>query len=144
MKDARILDALITKRAELAGMIEGTQMSLRQMVADLDALDATIRVFDPDMDLEEVRPKALPPRHAGFKGEVARAVMKAVREAKEPLEARQIAIQIMGERGLSTADRQLVRVIKQRVGACLRHWRAKGVLRSVPGKKGAGLWEVVR
>lgn len=83
IKDARILEALITKRAGLVGMmIEGTQMSLRQMIADLDALDATIRVFDPDMDLEEVRPKALPPRHAGFKGELVRAVMKTVREAR--------------------------------------------------------------
>jgi hypothetical protein len=96
------------------------------------------------MDLEDVRPKALPPRHAGFKGEVARAVMKAVRQAKEPLEARQIAILIMGERGLSTADRQLEQVIKMRVRACLRHWRSKGVVRSKPGPKNAGLWEIAR
>jgi hypothetical protein len=144
MKDERLLAGLIAKRAQLAGIVEATQMTLRQAVADLDALDATIRVFDPDMDLEEIRPKALPPRHAGFKGEVSRAVLRIVREAKKPLSAREIAIRIMGERGLSTADRLLVRVIKQRVGACLRHWRGKETVRSVPGEKAEILWEVAR
>jgi hypothetical protein len=68
-----IVSHLIAKRSEMAGEIEALQMRVRQMLIDLDALDSTIRVFQPDIDLEEVRPKQLPPRHAGYRGEVARA-----------------------------------------------------------------------
>ena len=63
-----IVQSLITKRAEMAGEIKALQMRVRQMLIDLDALDSTIRVFQPDIDLEEVRPKQLPPRHAGYRG----------------------------------------------------------------------------
>lgn len=38
----------------------------------------------------------------------------------------------MAERGLNTADVRLVKTIGKRVGACLRHWRVKGVVVSVP------------
>ncbi len=41
-----------------------------------------IRPFQPDIDLEEVRPKQLLPRHAGYRGEVARAVMNNLEDRK--------------------------------------------------------------
>ena len=43
---------LIEKRREIAGQIEHTQRELRNLVVTLDHLDATIRLFDPDADLE--------------------------------------------------------------------------------------------
>jgi hypothetical protein len=75
MTNSHVVPGLIAKRAEMSGEIEALQMRVRQMLIDLDALDSTIRVLQPDIDLEEVRPKQLPPRHAGYRGEVPRAVM---------------------------------------------------------------------
>ena len=55
MSESHVVSALIRKRAELAGQIEGTQIRLRQFIIDLDNLDATLRLFAPDIDLEDIR-----------------------------------------------------------------------------------------
>jgi hypothetical protein len=60
MAETHVLSALLDKRAELAGKIEFVQTELRQLIIDLDNLDATIRLFDPEIDLEAIKPKPLP------------------------------------------------------------------------------------
>ena len=137
-----VVSHLIAKRAEMAGEIEALQMRVRQMLIDLDALDSTIRVFQPDIDLEEVRPKQLPPRHAGYRGEVARAVMNILRTEKRPMAARDIALHVMAERSLNAADKHLVNTIKKRIGACLRHNRKLGTVRTTAGTGKAVVWEI--
>ena len=49
----------------------------------------------------------------------------------------------MAERGLNTADKRLVQLVGKRVGACLRHWRGKGMVRSEKGPGQYQLWEIV-
>jgi hypothetical protein len=39
---------------------------VRQLILDIDRVDATIRLFAPDIDLDEIRPKPVPLRHAAF------------------------------------------------------------------------------
>jgi hypothetical protein len=48
----------------------------------------------------------------------------------------------MAERGMNTADKRLIKTVGKRVGACLRHHRAKGVIRSVDGLGDRLVWEV--
>lgn len=135
-----VLPALIAKRSEMAGEAEALQMRVRQILIEIDALDSTIRVFQPDIDLEEGRPKQLPPRHAGYRGEVARAVMTILRTEKRPMGARDIALRVMADRSLNTADKHLVNTIKKRIGACLRHNRSRGIVRTVPGLGKTVVW----
>ena len=72
MENEHALNALLRKRAELAGQFEHHQAKARQLLIDIDNVDATIRMFSPDMDLSEIKPRPMPPRHAAYKGEVAR------------------------------------------------------------------------
>ena len=72
MPDEHVIAGLPRKRADLAGRIEHTQTALRQLIIDLDNLDSTLRLFVPDIDLEDIRPKPFPPRNAAFRGEVSR------------------------------------------------------------------------
>ncbi len=51
MTDEHVIAGLTRKRADLAGRIEHTQTALRQLIIDLDNLDATLRLFVPDIDL---------------------------------------------------------------------------------------------
>jgi hypothetical protein len=44
----KTVSRLIHKRRKIAGRIEHVQRELRGLVADLDHIDATIRIFDPD------------------------------------------------------------------------------------------------
>lgn len=142
MSEPHVLTGLMTKRAELAGLLEHHQAQARQLMIDLDAIDQALRLFKPDIELETIRPKPLPPRHAAYKGEVARIVLGTLRDAKRPCSTQELTMHVMAERGMNTADKRLVRTVGKRVGACLRHHRAKGLIRSVKGLGDRLAWEI--
>lgn len=123
MENEHVLGGLIRKRAEIAGQIEHTQVALRKLVVDLDAIDAAIRIFDPTADIGAIKTKAYPPRHAAFRGEMMRHVMGCLRTATEPVTTRDIAAVVMKARGLSAEDTELLVTIRKRVGACM--WKLK-------------------
>lgn len=144
MVKSHVVSGLIAKRSELAGKIEFTQTELRKLIIDLDNLDATIRLFDPEIDLVEIKPKPLPARNTAFRGEVARIVLGCLRKSDKPLPLHEITLQVMVGRSLNASDKPLLRVLSKRVGACLRHNRTKGLVRSVAGPSGSTFWEIVR
>jgi len=137
-----VLHALTKKRAEIAGQIEHNQLDLRRKLAELDHIDAAIRIFNPEIDISSIRAKAVPPRHAAFKGEVTRIVFDSLREAKRPLTSRDIAVLLMRERGLSEDDRDLSVIMVKRVCACLRVQRQKGLVRTAPLNGNLQGWEI--
>ncbi|MFC3071209.1 hypothetical protein [Phenylobacterium soli] len=135
-----VLHALIGKRAEIAGRIEHTQLQLRHLITELDHLDATIRVFDPTVDVGDIRSKPVPPRHAAFKGEVTRIVFRTLRSADGPVTSRDIARRLMTERGLNPEDRELSIIMVKRVCACLRVQRHRGLVRNAPAEGSLQGW----
>ena len=139
-----VLSGLIKKRAAISGEIEHAQTMLRQLIIDLDNIDATIRLFDPEAKLDDIKPKPFPPRHAAYRGEVSRTILSALRQSNGPLTAAQLAQMLMAERGMNTADRRNVKLIGKRVGSSLRTMRASGLVRSIdPEKRGQFLlWEL--
>jgi hypothetical protein len=140
MEEPHTVSGLIRKRAELAGKLEATQDALRQLIIDLDNLDATIRIFAPDVDLAEIKPKPLPPRSAAYKGEIGRVILAALRQAPDGLTGQELAARVMAERGMNTADKKTLRLISKRVGAALRHYRGKGAIRSEGARNGLLVW----
>ena len=141
MENEHVLSGLIRKRAEIAGRLEVAHNQVRQLIIDLDAVDATIRLFAPDIDLAEIKPKPLPPRHSAFKGEIMSLLLRTMREAGKPLHTRELAQLAMLARGLNAADRGLAKTVQKRVGASLRHLRGKGIVASEAGRDGV-LWRV--
>jgi hypothetical protein len=68
-----VLNGLVKRRAELAGDIETAHEALRKMVLDLEALDAAIIQFDPDFQIETIKPKAFrPPKDWSNRGQMSR------------------------------------------------------------------------
>lgn len=139
-----VLHALTRKRAEVAGQIEHNQLELRRLIAELDHIDATIRIFNPSIDIGAIRSKPVPPRHAAFKGEVTRTVFKTLRAADGPITSRDIAMRLMTERGLNPDDRELALIMVKRVCACLRVQKKKGLVRNVASIGNLQGWEVAR
>ncbi len=138
MENQHVLSGLIRKRAEVAGELEAAQNRVRQLIIDIDNVDATIRLFQPDIDLAEIRPKPLPPRHAAFKGEISRLIMNVLRETGLALTTKDITLRVMADRGLNVSDPRLARTVQKRVGAALRHLRTRGTVRS-EARKGSNL-----
>ena len=139
-----VLHALTRKRSEIAGRIEHGQLELRRLIAELDHIDAAIRIFNPSVDIGSIRAKPVPPRHAAFKGEVTRVVLDALRDAEKPLTSRDIATLLMKGRGLDPDDRDLSVIMVKRVCACLRVQRKRGLIRTSPVAGSLQGWEVVR
>lgn len=130
MANENVLSGLIRKRAEIMSQVEGLQMQLRQLIMDADNLDGSIRLFDPGMDLTEIRPRAVPRAHVAFMGEVKRSTLSALRETGLALTIKDIALRIMAERKLNVSDARLVRVVEKKVGSCLRNLRNRGIVQS--------------
>jgi hypothetical protein len=134
------LSGLVAKRAITAGKIEHAQAALRKLVQELDTLDAAIRIFDPDADIPTIRAKQYPPRHAAFRGEMMRFVMGALRDATGPLTTRDIAIQVMDERGLDPDQADTLLMIRKRVGACIYKLARQGIVRERPSNGDLKMW----
>jgi hypothetical protein len=110
---------------------------------DLDAIDQSLRIFKPDIELDDIKPKPMPPRHAAYKGEVSRIVLGTLRDAKRACTTQELTMHVMAERGMNTADKRLVKTVGKRVGACLRHHRTKGLIRSAAGLGDRLAWEIM-
>ncbi len=140
-----VVTGLVKRRAELAGQIEATHDTLRKLVADLESLDATIRQFVPDYQVEAIRPKAFrPPKDWGNRGQMSRIVLSILRQASEPLTSRDVAVELLITRAMDRSDMKLLRLMTKRVGVALRTQRDNGAVRSDQGPGQFVLWEVAR
>lgn len=135
------LAGLLDKHREIAGQIEHTRHILNAQVFDLEALEHTILIFDPDADLGRAKP--LPSPHAAFKGEMRRDVLAALRAAQEPLTSLEIARQVVVRRKLPD-DPKTVVMMRKRVGAALWKLKAMGMAVEVPQAGEYKAWQILR
>jgi hypothetical protein len=119
MKNEHVLSGLIAKRAELAGQIEMKQREVRDLVATIGHVDATIREFDPNTDLEDIKAR-LPPRFQAFKGEVSRLVLDALRKSAKPMPVSDLTLIVAAGRAINQDDKPFMRILSRRVSARFR------------------------
>ena len=137
-----VLSGLLRKRQEIAAEIEDHQSKLHALVLDIDALDATIRMFSPQLDVTTVRVRATPRRHGVQPGDTSKLVMSLLRENGQ-MSHRQLTLKVMEHRGLNVADKALRVVMRNRVGASLRGLKKRGTLDTSEGAKGVVLWQLI-
>src|SRR5947208_13292065 len=90
------LSTLVAKRAEIAGEITHTRARLRQLIIDLGHVDAAIRIFDPDFDVDGIKPKQPTPLYnVSFRGEFVRVILDMMREAQGPVTTKEITLHVM-------------------------------------------------
>jgi len=114
---------LIEKHRTIAGQIDAIRRQLDALVFDLEAVEHTIRLFDPNAQLGRAKP--LPSPHAAFRGEMRRDVLAVLRSCGEPATSLQIARKIVAARALPD-DAKTVSMLRKRVGACLWKLKARG------------------
>lgn len=92
------LAGLIKKRAEIAGRIMALQEEQARLIAALDHLDASIRLFDPEIDFEDLPVKTLPPPNAAFRGEFQRSLLEMLRGTQRWQTTDELARKVMVQR----------------------------------------------
>src|ERR1700694_2552385 len=109
MADPHIISALREKRALIAGHIEKLERKLEQHRADLTHIDGVLRLFQPDRDPDEIKPKRSYARRTRYfaRNELSRLCMDVLRETPGLLTADEIAAQVIAAKGFETADSTL-------------------------------------
>ena len=130
MENDNLIAGLIRKKSEITAQVEALQIQLRQLIMDADNIDGAIHIFNPDIDLTDIRPRTVPRSHVAFLGEVRRTTLNMLRETGLALTIKDIALRVMTERKLSISDARLVRLIEKKVGSCLRSLRSRGIVQS--------------
>lgn len=107
MAELHVIGALRNKRAELDGILRQLEQQLAQQRANLAHVDATMRLFDPDIRPKDIRPKQPRERNAWFRqGECLRLIYDQPREATQPVTTRELAERIMRVKAIPPADDQ--------------------------------------
>jgi len=102
MAESHVVSGLVSKRSEIAGLINHHQSEIRRLAADLAHVDGAIKLFDPDYDLRTVKPTTVRVRNSWFEhGNVGRQALDALRLAAAPLSTRQIAEKLIENSGKS-------------------------------------------
>lgn len=144
MGDTFALAALVRKRAELAGRVEAAYVELERMLADVAGLDSTLRLFDPDVQLEAIRPRPLRVAEVwGARPHVfVRRVLDVLRRAGGPVATREITWRLLEQQGLDPGDPKVWTPASEGVCKALRGQRRRRIVRSTPGEGQQLLWEL--
>ena len=108
------INALVRKRAEIAGQIRELEHQTDQLRAEMIHVDSVLRLFAPDIETEKIPARQRTPRRSEYfaRGELTRICFDALREAAERgegwLTAEEITLSTMQAKGLDPArDRRL-------------------------------------
>ena len=145
MADPHVISALREKRALVAGLIEKLERKLEQHRADLTHIDGVLRLFQPDRDPGEIKPKRTYARRTRYfaRNELSRVTMDALRAADSALMTTDdIAGRIIVAKGFDAADAALRKAIGEQPRALLRSFRKRGTVDQVGLGRGVR-WRVV-
>src|SRR4051812_6164321 len=89
--EQHVVRALREKRSELAGLVKGLEQELSERRAALMHLDATMRLFDPEIGPEEIGSAQRRRCNAWFcPGECLRLIYDVLRDAPQPVTTREV------------------------------------------------------
>jgi hypothetical protein len=145
MADPHVISTLREKRALVAGLIEKLERKLEQHRADLTHIDGVLRLFQPDRDPGDIKPKRTYARRTRYfaRNELSRLTMDALRAADGALMTTDaIAGQVIEAKGFDAADAALRKAISEQCVTLLRSFRKRGSVEQIG--LGRGLrWRVI-
>lgn len=126
MGELQVIDGLQDKRSELVGLVGRLEQQLADHRVSLTHLDATLRLFDPNLLLQDTDPQQRE-RVSWFRpGECLRAIYDVLREAPQPLTTRDVAKRVIAAKDMTIADERTQALIQKTILASLS--RAKNTI----------------
>lgn len=138
MAEPHVIGALRDKRSELAGM--GLEQQLVQHRASLTHLDATMRLFDPELRPEEIRARQRRTCNAWFRpGECLRLIYDVLRDVPQPMTTRELVERITDMKVILVRDDRQRALIQKTILASLS--RAKETIERIETAGGVR-WQI--
>jgi hypothetical protein len=133
MADPHVISVLREKRALIAGLIEKLERKLEQHRADLTHIDGVLRLFQPDRDPGEIKPKRTYARRTRYfaRNELSRLTMDVLRASDGLMTTDEIAGRIIETKDFDVADGVLRKAIGEQALAMLRAFRKHGAVEQV-------------
>jgi hypothetical protein len=131
MADPHVISALREKRALVSGLIEKLERKLEQHRADLTRIDGVLRLFQPERDPGEIKPKRTYARRTRYfaRNELSRLTIDALREADGALMTTdEMAGRVVEAKGFDADDAALRKAIGEQCLALLRSFRKRGTV----------------
>lgn len=122
-----VVNCLIKRKEEITTEIKHMQLQLKAKVADIEHINATIRLFAPDYTIKKAK--------IG-RGGVSRKLFDILRDSAAPMTSREIAMQIAG------TDSNELDITAKRIGIMLYNYQKKGAIKSAQGAGNAKLWSI--
>ncbi len=133
--------ALMAKRDELVKVRARLEDDLRRLTCDIDHLEGSIRVFDPEPTPEAIQRYL--PKYRAKGGHLRRYLLNRMREATAPVTTLELADGWMAERAIPMHHANHV-IVRRRIGATIMHLMHKGLVRAIPTETQRKLYELVR
>lgn len=127
MERPNTIAGLQAKRAELIKLHDQLIEDAKKVLCDIDHLDATIRLFDPEADLARRNRNRYAVKHRAHFGHTKRFILEVMRKADKPLTSRQVTELWAEDRGLH-ADEATMNILRKRIGACLTSCKKQGLI----------------
>lgn len=113
-----VLSQLITKRTELKAEMTYLIQKINELEKIIDSLDVSIKVFDPNFNLDDIRNKRYRRKSHLFKhGEAYKLTLDILRKAHSHLTTREIAQEIMKLKNLNYEDLELSKSVESKLRA---------------------------
>ena len=142
MAETHVISALTSKRSELAGLAVFHNKEIDRIAEEVKALDATIKLFEPEYRISSIKPKRYQRKNQFFKhGEAHKLILDILRDAKTPISTLVIAEEAKRRKGLVIDDTALP-AFKGSIGGVLARQRKQGLITEVGKDKGASVWAV--
>jgi hypothetical protein len=129
------------------GLIEKLERKLEQHRADLTHIDGVLRLFQPDRDPGDIKPKRTYVRRTRYfaRNELSRLCMDALRAAADgvPITTDSIADQIIETKGFNAADTILHGSIRDQVLTLLRSFSKRAAVEQIGLGRGVR-WRLAR
>lgn len=145
MSESHVVTGLIAKRAEMAGLMAHHQQEIDKLASSLSHLDATLKLFAPEMDMRSLRPKKRRERSVIFRsGEAPRCILDILRKAQGPLTSREIVERVLVTRQLEATPERIAAVQKS-ILTVIKGLEGKKLAQvsAAVGKGGVRSWEIV-
>src|ERR1051325_6372720 len=131
------VNALRNMRAKLAGEIEIHSREIDRLRSALIHLDATLLLFDPQTDPEDIAPRKRNPKRLHYfgPGEQSRRILEAIRDHGS-VSVRELAVAAMTDKGFSETDRQVRREFVARFTKALQNQVQRGRIERIGKGRG--------
>jgi len=142
MAESHVVSGLVEKRAEIAGLIVHHKQQLDSLGGLLGHLDATLKLFSPEIDLRTLHVKQHRRRNIYFgHGQLYRFILDALRHTGVPMTCRDLAERAILIKSLDSSPDSLIG-IQNTIQPTLKNLVVKGILVDGPMQGAHRTWTI--